>query len=272
MNVDTTMSANLTITAESLKDPHIWAQLLALISARTQAEPDEWRRYVMAEQLAMASYPTFKFSEYGRIFLDDEAFLEYYKKYMDPGNWHSLDRKYAVRELMKTVSATPGDFVECGVYAGATAELMCLQARDEGRKVHLYDSFQGLSEPGPLDGDYWTANGLRCARETVEANLAPFNNTVFHEGWIPDTFDASAPGQVAALHIDVDLHQPTYDTLAFFYPRLSPGALVIMDDYGFRSCPGARKAADDFMADKPERIALLPTGQAIFFRGHPDRA
>lgn len=264
------MSANLTITSESLKDPHVWGQLLAMISARAAAEADEWQRYNMAEQLAMASYPTFKFSEFGRIFLEDELFLAYYKRYMDPGNWHSLDRKYAMRELMKTVAGTVGDFVECGVYAGATAELMCLQASKEGRKVHLYDSFRGLSEPGPLDGTYWEAGRLRYERKAVEANLASFQNTVFHEGWIPDTFDASAPLQVAVLHIDVDLHQPTYDALEFFYPRLVPGALVIMDDYGFRSCPGARKAADDFMADKPERIALLPTGQAIFYRADPN--
>src|SRR5688572_31529904 len=42
---------------------------------------------------------------------------------------------------------------------------------------------------------------------------------------------------------DVDVYQPTRDSLEYFYPRLVTGGILVCDDYGW---PGARKAVDDF--------------------------
>ena len=67
----------------------------------------------------------------------------------------------------------------------------------------------------------------------------------------------------AFVHIDVDLYQPTRDSIEFFYPRLNPGGILLLDDYGFRSCPGATAAADEFFTDKDEAVANLPTGQGV---------
>ena len=54
----------------------------------------------------------------------------------------------------------PGDLVECGVFAGAQAALMALamHGRPEilGRRVHLYDSFEGIPMAGPHDTEQRT--------------------------------------------------------------------------------------------------------------------
>ena len=68
------------------------------------------------------------------------------------------------------------------------------------------------------------------------------------------------------MHIDVDLHQPTYDSLEFFYKRTTPGGIVLCDDYGSIHCPGAKKAMDTFFRDKPEEIIALSTGQAFIVK------
>lgn len=65
------------------------------------------------------------------------------------------------------------------------------------------------------------------------------------------------------VHIDVDLYQPTYDSLAFFYERTSSGGIILCDDYGFITCPGAKAAMDSFFLNKLERIVCLPTGQGF---------
>ncbi|HEX3704868.1 MAG TPA: TylF/MycF/NovP-related O-methyltransferase, partial [Vicinamibacterales bacterium] len=49
------------------------------------------------------------------------------------------------------------------------------------------------------------------------------------------------------LHIDVDLYEPTRDSIAFLYERMNPGGIVVCDDYGFMTCPGATKAIDEFL-------------------------
>jgi hypothetical protein len=54
--------------------------------------------------------------------------------------------------------------------------------------------------------------------------------------------------------------------LAFFYQRVSPRGVIICDDYGFTSCYGARKAVNDFFADKPESVIHVPTGQALIVK------
>jgi len=64
----------------------------------------------------------------------------------------------------------------------------------------------------------------------------------------------------------VDIYQSIHDCCHHIYPRLSPGAMMVFDDYGFPSCPGARKAVDEFFHDKPERPLVLPTAQAIVIR------
>lgn len=68
------------------------------------------------------------------------------------------------------------------------------------------------------------------------------------------------------VHIDVDLEEPTRESLEFLYPRAVPGALFILDDHGFHSCPGVRKATNEFLEDRPEVLVELTTGQAIFYK------
>ena len=68
------------------------------------------------------------------------------------------------------------------------------------------------------------------------------------------------------VHIDVDILEPTRDSIEFFYPRMMPGGIMLFDDYGFTSCPGAKLAADVFFEGRPEKIGLLTTGQAIIIK------
>ena len=65
------------------------------------------------------------------------------------------------------------------------------------------------------------------------------------------------------MHIDVGLYQPTRDSLKFFYPRTSPGGMIVCDHYGYVNCPGTKQACDELAADWPERWLHLPTDQGL---------
>ena len=56
-------------------------------------------------------------------------------------------------------------------------------------------------------------------------------------------------------------------SIAFFYPRLSKGGILLCDDYGFTSCPGATTAIDKFLSDKPEKMISLDSGGGFFIKG-----
>lgn len=67
----------------------------------------------------------------------------------------------------------------------------------------------------------------------------------------------------------MDLYQPTLDSFRFFYPRLNPGGIILCDDFGFATCPGARKAANDYFSDKVEKMIELPDGGGFIIKGYP---
>jgi O-methyltransferase len=169
----------------------------------------------------------------------------------------------AIRQAMKC----EGEFWECGVYKGGTAQLL-RQMRDlhaKGRKVRLFDSFRGMPETDAVrdvhkSGDF-SDTSLEAVRHVVGSE-----GVEFHAGFIPETFwDLNTEG-IAFAHIDLDLHDAVLESCKFIYPRLSRGGVMVFDDYGFPSCPGARIAVDEFFKDKPEFPMVLPTAQALIHR------
>ncbi len=239
--------------------------ILAAAAAVDAATLSPEMRYAWGERVFGAFVPDVRLGEFGRSFFRDTGFVADYERF-DRQNYRSLDRKFALSELLPLALRRPGDLAECGVFRGASAFLMAKAIRRVGgsRSLHLFDSFAGLSAPEESDGNYWEAGNLACNRAEVAANLAAFDDLViFHEGWIPDRFGDVADTRFCFVHIDVDLAQPTRDAFDFFYPRMVSGGLIVCDDYGFETCPGARRAMDEFFADRPEPIVHLPTGQGF---------
>jgi hypothetical protein len=69
------------------------------------------------------------------------------------------------------------------------------------------------------------------------------------------------------VNVDVDLYEPTRDSIEFFYSRLVPGGLLLFDDYGSEmQSPGAARAIDEFMAEGPEPLIKAPTAQAFLIK------
>ena len=149
----------------------------------------------------------------------------------------------------------PGDLVECGVWKGGSVGMMALAhlRATNGRptrRLHLFDSFEGLPEPGKLDGEksisysgHRTEGNLsaigKCVGplEDVESLLFekiryPRELVVFHKGWFQNTINASLaePKNIALLRLDGDWYESTMVCLNFLYERVVPGGIVVMED------------------------------------------
>ncbi|MCP9443056.1 MAG: TylF/MycF family methyltransferase [Nitrospira sp.] len=178
-------------------------------------------------------------------------------------------RRFALQQLLRLVDGVPGDTAECGVYKGL-GSFIILQANQRScykRMHHIFDSFEGLSAPSSSDGKHWRQFDLGFDMQRVKDNLAEFAQVSYYKGWIPERFNEVADREFAFVHVDVDLYQPTADSVSFFYERLNKGGVLLCDDYGFLTCPGATRAMDEFLEDKVEKMIFLPGGGGFFIKG-----
>ncbi|MFK5970339.1 MAG: TylF/MycF/NovP-related O-methyltransferase [Candidatus Marithrix sp.] len=226
----------------------------------------EYPRFTLAEVICRIIYPKYKFSEFGMIYLEDEKFLDWYKRYVSKYNFHSLDRKYTLNELIKLTLDVEGDTVECGAFQGASSYLICENIKHTEKQHHIFDSFEGLCEPEPKDGSWWKKGAFDTSDEIIKSNLNCFDNVHYYKSWIPTRFSEVENLSFSFVHIDVDLYQATKDSVDFFYEKISNGGIFLFDDYGFNTCPGAKLAIDEFFHDKQEKIILLPTGQSFVIK------
>jgi hypothetical protein len=103
------------------------------------------------------------------------------------------------------------------------------------------------------------------SQEIVEGNvhrLFPRVNLV--PGWIPAGFAGQPRRRYRFVHIDVDLYQPTKDSLEYFFPQLADGGVVVTDDYDW---PGARQAFRDYGLENRLALYVTDTNQALFVKG-----
>ncbi|NNE24758.1 MAG: hypothetical protein HKN11_19340 [Rhizobiales bacterium] len=149
-----------------------------------------------------------------------------------------------------------GDFAECGSYRGQSAYVIAAMMVRAGqhRPLHLFDSFEGLSEFLPQDNAELERSKAQTDKmrqrfmssaSAVAQNLKPFPFIEMHVGWIPDRFENVATKSFAFVHIDVDLYQPTLDSLDFFIPRMNAGGWIVVDDYNARRYPGCNTAVNE---------------------------
>jgi O-methyltransferase len=184
------------------------------------------------------------------------------------------ERLYIIYSLAQQAIGLNGAWFECGVYKGGSAMLLAkiLVEKHKGasRCLHLFDTFEGMPPTDPVKDLHKEKDFQDTSLEAVELrirSIAPNVDFVsFYKGFIPDTFTGLESQQISLAHIDVDIYRSVMDCCTFIYPRLVRGGFMIFDDYGEPSCPGARKAVDEFFADKPEMPLVLHGGHALVFR------
>lgn len=171
-----------------------------------------------------------------------------------------------------------GDIVECGVWRGGCALAMAstLDLMKSDKKLFLYDTFSGITEPSDVDvetltglsvqveynrrqatqnsstvnWDYGDISLARVEREFRQRKL--LERVIFVEGDVRETLSPvmKHPSKISILRLDTDWYDTTLHELTVLYPRLVSRGVLLVDDYGHYD--GARKAVDEY-------IAMLPT-------------
>ncbi len=191
-----------------------------------------------------------------------------------PKSLVTADRCYVLERLFRQTLQVPGDVFECGVYKGGTAALLSalLGETQSPKMLYLFDTFEGMPVTDCDRDLHRKGDFSHTSLEAVEAFVKGGERCVFRKGVIPETFSGLSDSAISFAHIDVDIYQSILDSLNFIWPRLSTGGVIVFDDYGFPSCPGALQAVDEFFHDKSAVPLCLQTGQAIVFKGHEGKA
>jgi len=205
------------------------------------------------------------------------SFLEIYQKCRD-FTITSMEKMYALYKAVEYVvkQRIPGDILECGVWKGGSCMLAAytlLLLQNTERPIYLYDTFAGMTEPtghdvrfdgaaapslwaerkGQQNRSLWWDCSLAEVRDNLLATGYPSERLHFVEGPVERTIPDTAPERIAVLRLDTDWYQSTLHELRHLYPRLSPGGVLIIDDYGWWS--GSRKATDQYWEEN--RISML---------------
>lgn len=220
---------------------------------------DDYARYMLAERMAERIHPDAIVNDRDLFWQHDQKFRASHDRFQ-PDHRRRMDRVWLLKEFALRAAAFDGDTAECGVYTGLSSYVI---ASASGKPHHAFDSFEGLSPPSEMDGTYWRAGDLAASLEVVQRNLGDLLNVQYHPGWIPDRFDDVADRSFSLVHIDVDLADPTAASLEFFGTRMAPGGVLVLDDYGMETCPGARSVIQEFATRRGVIVLELPTGQGV---------
>lgn len=213
----------------------------------------------------------------------DERFLALYRDVTQSGRLTmNLPELYNIYRLLQRCANISGDIAELGVYRGASAKVI---AEIKGKKsLYLFDTFSGLPEidrendltitstafsQGGRESLALNQGKFSAEYEDVRDYLSAYENILFHVGIFPDTTKGLEKRTFSFVHLDADIYSSTIAGLNFFYPRLSPGGILISHDYGTVSCPGVKKAFDEFMLNKSEMLIELWDTQVMLIKSQP---
>ena len=197
----------------------------------------------------------------GKFWESDVTFMSLYEGIKDH-TVVSIDRCFMLYQLAKM--APDGAVAELGVYKGGTAKFIHTLLPD--RDYYLFDTFSGLPPEILNEKEKESASKVDfqdTSLEEVKTYLG-CKKFIFKQGFFPDT-TKGIDEKFAFVYLDADLYQSTKDGLEYFYPRLTKGAIIVVDDYGSRYWSGVTDAVDEFKKKNKVRFMRTTKSQCVLF-------
>ena len=208
-------------------------------------------------------------------FMSDPRFIEAYNAGFEAGSWdkHIHWRQYNACWAANRAKELEGDFVECGVNRGSSAltAMKYIDFPSTGKTFWLMDTFDGipmelLTEEerrmgiGTLYNDYGD-----CYEHVVEL-FKDYDCVKIIKGRIPETLPEMTAEKIAYLYIDMNNATPEIAAAEYYWDRLVSGAIMILDDYAWKTHPVQKREFDKFADRKDVQILSMPTGQGFIFK------
>lgn len=205
---------------------------------------------------------------YGRnlSFLEDEKFMAAFRRHATtPVEQGVLWRIAVVTWGARNGLRLEGDFVECACYKGTTARVVCdtldFSSRPE-RHYFLYDLF----DHDPNMPHHAMPEHSKQLYAEVKARFADTPNVTVTQGKVPEVLAEVAPEKIAFMHLDLNNADAEVGALEVLFERMVPGAVLILDDYGWQGYRAQKLAEDPWFEQRGYRVMELPTGQGLLIK------
>ncbi len=175
-------------------------------------------------------------------------------------------------EIYKRIVGLEGDVLEFGVFKGASlvrlASFRDLLEGSAARRVIGFDAFGEFPAGLSLESDREfvdrferdCGNGISKEELATHLRRKELTNIELVEGDLHETLplylERNPSQKIALLHMDVDVYEPTKTVLEQLYPRVVPGGILMLDDYG--TVEGETKAVDEFFQGRDVEIHKPP--------------
>lgn len=206
-------------------------------------------------------------------FLDDPKFKKAYRTGLadqyKAGHvaWNMHILHWAV---MHAKNLGVGDFVECGVYKGmhAMSNMVFMDFKSmSSRRYYLFDTYGGLDKEFSSEKEFKTYEGkYENTYEYIIDRFKDYPNAVIVKGAVPRSLETVPIKNVAYVAIDMNCAPPEKAALEFFWPKIVPGGIIVLDDYGNPGFEELKKDHDEFAKKVGTMILALPTGQGIIIK------
>ena len=174
--------------------------------------------------------------------------------------WRTAVLAWAARNGLRR----EGDFVECGCYRGISARIICdtINFNASGRAFYLYDLFE---YPEGSNHTRMPDMGPKLFDEVVE-RFSSIPKAHVIKGSIPEMLHVRSPEKIAFLHIDMNSVAPEIGALEVLFERVSPGGVIVLDDYGYMPYRAQRDAEWRWFAERGFDVIELPTIQGLVIK------
>ena len=207
-------------------------------------------------------------------FKNDIRFKRSYQQGFKTNSWRGWDlrwRAYFLCSFAELSSRLEGDFVECGVNLGGNAKMLVdfLPFKILQKRFYLFDTFAGFDERLLSEHERTkvaTQYDYSSCFNRVKKTFRNYRVVSIIKGSVPSTLKYTDVKRVCFLSIDMNCVKPEISAFRFFWPRLSPGGVVILDDYGFKDHRRQKEAFDSLSKALNFKIIQLPTGQGLIIK------
>jgi len=218
-------------------------------------------------------------------FLKDERFMAAYRRGWNSGHFigrpggmdHDLHIEWRIHTCCWAAAhaaGLEGDFAECGTNTGIMSLAVCQWVDFNGldKDFWLFDTFDGIpadqmtAEERALGREAENEHWYRECFETAKANFAPYPRARLIRGRVPETLSQAPVKKLSYLCLDMNIAAPELAAITHFWPLLVPGAVVVLDDYGWTPHVAQKRALDQFATAQNAQILLLPTGQGLLMK------
>jgi len=182
----------------------------------------------------------------------------------------NYDRLYTLWQAVLHIQSSDFPLAEIGTYRGGSAKFIIETLKQNGyeNQFYIFDTFEGhVLVDESVDGKHRIGTFGDTSYEQVKSYLNSPNAIIYKGNFLETAQQVEKIKNFGMVHIDVDVYPVTKFCLQYFADRTIPGSVIIVDDYGFITCKGAKKAADEFVRANPNfKLFHLLTGQALVLR------